>query len=391
MRVLLLSVLITACGAKSGLEDLSARGAAATSSPRAITAVTVGERHACALRANGEALCWGRNDKGQLGDDSFSERRLPTRVVQLSGAVEVTAGRNHTCARVSDGSLRCWGHRALGQLGDGAPLHMSTLFMVPTPIVVASVSGARTVVAGDSHTCTITSGGTLCFGSNDFGELGDGRTERQSAPTAVLGLEGPTQLALAAAHGCALLDNGTVRCWGSNEAGQLLGSAPDRCGSYRCARRAIETGVGSVKQVAAAGNRTCVLTLDGRVACAGALTTGTSFELKPVAIDEVEQLALGASHSCARRTDGAVWCWGEADRGQLGVRIDTPCPRGSGTCSIAPLEIALPAPARSIALGGDSSCALLTDGSVRCWGRNDHGQLGDGTTDDATTPVRVAL
>ncbi len=389
MRVLLLSVLLTACGSKTGLEDLLARGAAA-STPTAITAISVGERHGCALRANGEVLCWGRNDRGQLGNDSFSDRHAPTKAL-LSGAVEITAGRSHTCARVSDGSLRCWGHRALGQLGDGAPLHMSTLIMVPTPVMVASVSEARTVVAGDSHTCTITSGGTLCFGSNDFGELGDGRTERQSAPTAVLGLEGPTQLALGAAHGCARLDNGTLRCWGSNEAGQLLGAPTDRCGSYQCARRAVETGVGSVKQVAAAGNRTCVLQDDGRVSCAGALTSRTSFELIPVAIDEVAEISLGTAHSCARRTDGTVWCWGEADRGQLGVAVSTPCPRGSGNCSLTPLEVPLPLPAKSIELGGDSSCALLTNGDVRCWGRNDHGQLGDGTTVDSATPVRVAL
>jgi alpha-tubulin suppressor-like RCC1 family protein len=390
VRTLLLSIALLGCGSRTGLPDLESRGSAASAAPLTIVSITVGERHACALRANGEALCWGDNDNGQLGDDTFEERHRPTRVVGLAG-VEITAGRNHTCARVSDGSLRCWGHRALGQLGDGAPLHMTTIFKMPAPVPVASVSEARTVASGDAHTCTITSGGTLCFGSNDFGQLGDGRTERQSAPTAVLGLVGPVQLALGAAHGCARLEDRTLRCWGSNESGQLIGLPADRCGSYDCARRAIETGVGDVAQVAAAGNRTCILATDGSVSCVGALTAGTSYAREPVAIDAVAEIALGSAHSCARREDGTVWCWGEADRGQLANIVAKACPRGSGSCSLEPLPVALPAAAKSIALGGDSSCALLTNGDVYCWGRNDHGQIGDGTTADATTPVRVAL
>lgn len=381
-----IAILAVGCGAKSGLELPESTSTAARTD--AIVAVTVGEAHACALRGNGEVWCWGRNDQGQLGDDTLIDRLRPVRVVELSSAVQIAAGRNHTCARLSDGSLRCWGQRQLGQLGDGASLEGSRLLRVPSPVYVTNVSDARFVAAGEAHTCTITSGGTLCFGRNDFGELGDGRTQRSSVASAVLGLSDATQLALGNAHSCARVSDGSVACWGANDSGQLGSSTIDRCGSLDCARRAIVASLpGEVTTIAAAANRTCAVLSSKRVACWGEFMRAV--DLVPALIsglDGVEEIALGAAHTCVRKTDRSVWCWGEGDRLQLGYRIDTPCPRGSGHCTATPTRVL---EADAIALGGDSTC-VLTSGVVRCFGRNDRGQLGDGTTIDSVVPITVA-
>ena len=371
MRTLLLiAPWILGCGAKTALSDYETRETAVSIPSTAIAAITVGDAHACALRAGGEVWCWGRNDKGQLGDDSFVDRGDPVKVVELAGVVQISAGRNHTCARLSDRSLRCWGHRLLGQLGDGAPLIGATVFMVPKPVFVANIDEASFVSAGEAHTCAITGGGTMCFGSNDFGELGNGRTQRSSTATGVLNVSDAKQLALGAAHACALIGDGSVRCWGSNEAGQLGGAGTERCGSYDCARSAVLARVEEpATAIAAAANRSCALLASGAVSCFGALTNGVEFMPQIVpGLSDVAEIALGQSHSCVRRSEGSVWCWGEGDRGQLGYVVDDPCPRGSGHCSLTPTRIAL-GPVRALALGGDTSCALLVDSSVQCWGR----------------------
>jgi alpha-tubulin suppressor-like RCC1 family protein len=374
------------------LRDVDENGLPVTApNQAAIVSLSVGDTHACAVKGNGEAWCWGNNSHGQIGDNTFEQRNVPAKVLDLTYGVEIAAGRLHTCARIDDGSLRCWGHRAIGQLGDGISLLDTTVFRVPSPARVVNVSGARSIAAGDSFTCAITSSGTLCFGSNDFGELGDGKTERSSSPTNVLALTDPKSLALGAAHGCARLSDGSVRCWGSNEAGQLSGDAPDRCGSFFCARSAVESVTfGIVDQIAAAANRTCVLT-GGLVSCVGHLNTGVSFGPRAVpGLTDAVEIALGRSHGCARTSDGSVWCWGEGDRGQLGSFVTTPCPNGESTCSLTPVKVP-GLHAKHLELGGETSCAIVEDDSVRCWGRNDKGQLGNGTTTDSAVPVRVTL
>jgi alpha-tubulin suppressor-like RCC1 family protein len=122
------------------------------------------------------------------------------------------------------------------------------------------------------------------------------------------------------------------------------------------------------------------------------LNTGTSST--PVSVPglaDAEEIALGKSHACARRSDGTVSCWGEGDRGQLGRPVTTPCPKGTSMCSIVPLPIAGVSRVKRIAAGGDTTCALSEDDSVRCWGANDNGQLGNGSTTDSFVPVLVKL
>ncbi len=385
------------CGARTPLGGLD--GDAAAPSPDdlddEIVGLAVGDGHACAVRADGRAVCWGEGGQGQIGDGAREDRTTPSTVSGLVGAVEIAAGGGHTCARTQAGRLRCWGSRTVGQLGDGLPLVGAPAEFGLTPADVPSISAASQVAAGDAHTCARVAGGAVrCFGINDTGELGDGELERSSVARPVAGITGATQIALGASHGCARLGDGAVECWGSNEHSQLgRASSPERCGGIECSRTPIAVpGLSGVVELALASNRTCARLSSGDVRCWGFFADGVKRAPTEVpGLGRVERIAIGRSHACALRVDGAVVCWGEASRGQLGRRVGTACPRGTGTCDLVPRPVPGLGGVKALAAGGDSTCALLDDGEVRCWGRNDHGQLGDGTKEDRFEPTRVTF
>jgi hypothetical protein len=177
--------------------------------------VVAGGSHTCGLVADGRALCWGRNLNGQLGDGSRDDRPTPRRAITGRTFVRLVAGWNHTCGSSAIGETYCWGLNDHGQLGDGS--HVDRL--APTPVLSGTLAS---VVAGSAHTCGIRGDQVLCWGDNGFGQLGDGSTEQRNVPTPVRGLPGaPRELAAGAVSTCALLDDGSVYCWGQNLHGQL--------------------------------------------------------------------------------------------------------------------------------------------------------------------------
>jgi alpha-tubulin suppressor-like RCC1 family protein len=201
---------------------IAAPAATATPSSPAvskITAIAAGYNYTCALTAAGGVLCWGLNDKGQLGDGTQTNRKTPAPVKGLSGGVaSVAAGGTHTCALMLDGRVKCWGENLSGQLGDGTQRDSLA------PMDVVGLNGNVTAVAaGGGHTCAITEYGTVqCWGWNDAGQLGDGKTADNKIPGRVGGLDG-SMIAIAAGykHTCALMENGGIWCWGWNGSGQL--------------------------------------------------------------------------------------------------------------------------------------------------------------------------
>jgi alpha-tubulin suppressor-like RCC1 family protein len=351
-----------------------------------VTAITAGESHTCVRTASGGVKCWGRNDAGQLGDGTTTERHTPVEVNGLpNGVIAIAAGDFHTCALITSGGVRCWGANGSGQLGDGTTTQRSM------PVDVSGLTSRVTAVAaGDFHTCAlITSGGVRCWGANGSGQLGDGTTTQRSMPVDVSGLaSGVTAIAAGGEHTCALTTSGGVKCWGSNSSGRL----GDGTYTSRSTPMDVSGLTSGVTAITAGGNHTCALTASSGVKCWGGNWDGqlgdgtTTDRTTPMDVSEltsgVMAIAAGGSHTCALTIGGGVKCWGGNSFGQLG---DGTTDDRSTAVDVSGLTSGVAA----IAAGGNHTCALTASGGVKCWGDNSSGQLGDGTTDDWSTPVDV--
>jgi alpha-tubulin suppressor-like RCC1 family protein len=180
-----------------------------------ISAISTNGYRACAVTTGGAAYCWGSNSNGTLGDGTYTDSLVPVAVSGLSSGVSgISAGLGHTCAVTTGGGVQCWGNNHYGQLGDGSHTDSNL------PVAVSSLSsGVVEVSAGANHTCArTTGGGVLCWGDNEWGELGNGATTESSAPVAVSGLaSGVTVIAAGSQITCAVITNGSLECWGRND------------------------------------------------------------------------------------------------------------------------------------------------------------------------------
>lgn len=369
--------------------------------------VSLGFSHTCALTGEGNVRCWGWNGGGPLGDGSTTDRVTPASVVHLDGRVfDIAAGWFHTCALTEAGAVKCWGSNAQGQLAveTGAPCRLPPPdddVAMPCSLVPVSVPGLasdmRAVSAGASHTCAVTSGGSVkCWGSNSSGELGDGTTEGRGEPVDVRGLDhGAVAVSAGFGYTCAITDGGSVKCWGGNLMGTLgNGTTTDNATPADvCADASCSEPLSQVVQVASGFGHTCALTAAGAVKCwgsnvrgeLGAPTTEQCFfefpcSTVPVQVQNLESgvvaIATGFMHSCALTELGAVKCWGGS--------------YGSGDWSYSPADVpGLASGVAAIGEGPSHGCAVMREGDIRCWGDNNWGQLGDGTTIGSSLPQEV--
>ena len=390
-----------------------------------VAGVSLGQNHYCARKMDGSLWCWGWNAAGQLGNGSLLDSSAPVEVTALGHAVssvsagmqvtcalktdgtlwcwgwgnggptpsqvaslgadvvEVSVGGGHTCARKGDGTLWCWGGNGEGQLGDGSTRYRDA------PVQVTAATGFLHAAAGFDFTCAVQVGAKLsCWGINDFGELGMGTTSIQAVPLAVASLgTDVAQLAGGSGFFCARKTDGSAWCWGDNLAGQ----PDDGPTGYRPNPVEVIALGHSVAQVAGGwGGATCTLMTDGGVWCWGSISNASSnFDPRPVPFQvaglptNLVEIAVGWGHACARADDGTLWCWGRNDNGQL----------GDGSNAFfreMPVQVsALAGLVVQVATTGWHTCARTIDGTLWCWGSNDSGELGDGTTSDSATPLPV--
>jgi len=310
-----------------------------------VSTITSGNDHVCGIRGSGEVWCWGYNAWGQLGNNTRTSSLVYQRVVGITNAVEVAASGGTSFARLADGTVRGWGlNYGAGEVGDGS-MAVDRI----TPVTVVGLQNVVDIGGGWAHSCAVQANGqVLCWGYNAYGQLGDGSTANRVAPGIVAGITTGVEVCAGYLHSCARLQNGTVQCWGYNGNGQF-------------------------------GNGT---------------TTGSLVPQNVVGVSTAVEIACGTNHTCARLANGTVQCWGYNAYGQLGDGSIAPrLAPGLVTGITTAVEIATTndvwrADGRS-GSSADRTCARLANGTVRCWGYNGYGGLGDGTTFNRTSPVAV--
>jgi len=398
-----------------------------------VVAVAAGGNHTVALKADGTVWAWGDNFYGQLGDDNDVpgiDSDTPVQVVgeggegTLTGVVALAAGGSHTVALKADGTVWAWGKNDHGQLGDntGVPgIDSDTPVRVKGEGGEGTLTGVVAVAAGSSYTVALKDDGTVwAWGNNEHGQLGDGNEGTDSdAPvqvTIVLGgdpLTGVVEAAAGRQHTVALKDDGTVWTWGSNGNGQL----GDNTGvpgidSDTPVQVVDEGGTGTlagVAAVAAGYSHTVAVKTVGTVWAWGynfdgqlgvgthGLETDSDTPVQVVDAGDVTgfltgvaAVAAGKWHTVALKEDGTVWAWGKNDQGQLGdgnkdTDSDTPVQvvdPGDGTGFLTGVS--------AMASGISHTVVLKEDGTVWAWGDNFYGQLGDGNKwTDSDMPVQV--
>ena len=347
----------------------------------------------CSITPSGGVKCWGNNFYGQLGDGTTTNRSTPVNVSGLtSGVVSVSTGSNHTCAVMNTGSVKCWGYNSSRQLGD----FTTTTRLTPVQ-VFGLTSGVVSVSLGEHHTCALMNTGSVkCWGTGSGGAIGDGTTTQRETPVNVLSngagsapLTGVVSVSAGDHHTCALMNTGSVKCWGQNSNGQL----GDGTTIHRSTPVQVSGLTSGVVSVSAAGRyHTCALMNTGAVKCWGEnffgnLGDGTTTDRStPVQVSGltsgVVSVSAGYNHNCVITSAGAAQCWGQNSNRQLGD--------GTTTNRSTPVQVSgLTSGAVSVSLGEAHTCALMNTGSVKCWGFNFQGQLGDGTTTTRLTSVDV--
>jgi alpha-tubulin suppressor-like RCC1 family protein len=298
----------------------------------------------------------------------------------------LSAGAKVTCALVSSGAVDCWGENYFDEMGNGSSQKQFT-----TPVAVPGITNAIEVAAGGSHVCALLADGSVkCWGDNQFGELGIGYTSKDSTPVRVTGITNAIAITAGAADTCALLSGGTIDCWGANIYGELGNGT-----TTNSSTPVPVSGITNAVAVTAGYVSTCATLSSRGVDCWGYNAYGevgngtTTNSSTPVPVSGITTAsaaavpAVGAFHTCAPLSSGGVDCWGYNEQGQL----------GNGTTSrdsLSPVAVSAITNATTVAAGYYHTCASLSGGGADCWGENPFGELGNGTRTNSSTPVAVS-
>jgi alpha-tubulin suppressor-like RCC1 family protein len=351
-----------------------------------IASIDVASLSTCALMEDGTVRCWGGNLEGQLGvdkeADAFLETYTPLQVAGVTGAKKMWAGASYSwsgshsegttdtvCVQMADGAVSCWGHNGL-VFGDGEYKNQ------PKATPIGALAKITDLDSESGHACGVWPDKTAkCWGSNAFGVLGIGNDEREAKePTPVKDFTGAAEVGCGQNHCCGRKEDGTVSCWGYGSSGQLGNGTNDKVNAPVAV-----TGLSDATQLAVATNTNCALDKDGTVVC-----WGSDFDREPKLVEGATDITAidGEGFVCGLKKDETVVCWGPNNWGQLGD--GTKEDRRKTAAPVKGLS-----GVKEVKVGDTHACALLADNTMKCWGKNGRGQLGDGTNTDRLEPVAV--
>lgn len=349
--------------------------------PKPAQLLAAGDDHNCHINAAGTTVCWGVNDDGQLGSGDFEPDAsgVPLTVTGNHTFTTLSAGY-HTCA-LENGEAWCWGGGGEGGLGNGADTSSAN------PVKVAGGHTFAQISVGWGHVCALTAEGrAYCWGYNEDGEVGNGtESDLESEPIAVDTDARFAQLVASGDHSCGLTRLGKVYCWGYSNGG-TLGTGDDVAQSLPVAVLDSLTLV----EIGGTYMAECGLDRTGRAICwgyneDGQVGDGGSADevYSPREVDSnVRFASLGSATEdtfCAiERGSGNLYCWGEGNEGQIGD--------GGTDDAFSPTRVAS-FQAKAVSAGEDHACAIDLDDDIYCWGSNEYGQIGNGSLGEEDDPV----
>ena len=315
--------------------------------------------YVCAVALDGRVYCWGSNSNGKIGSGNTSSALVPS-AVKISGAlvgkvikqIEPSSAGNHSCVIASDDKAYCWGYNGFGQLGNNNTVNSLTPVAVDTAGVLASKT-IKQIASGGISSCVIASDDkAYCWGSNNFGQLGNGNLKNSSTPTPVSTtgvLAGKTikQITAGNSYFCVIASDDKAYCWGGGTRGAL--------------------GNGSTLSI--------VISTPTPVSTTGVLAGKT-----------IKQITAGTEFTCAIASDDKAYCWGSNSSGQLGNNstINSGVPVAVNTSGVLAGKTI-----KQISAGSSHTCAIASDDKAYCWGSNSSGELGNNSTINSGVPTHV--
>ncbi|WP_413577800.1 Ig-like domain-containing protein [Bdellovibrio sp. HCB290] len=363
-----------------------------TTYPNSFVSVSAsGGAYACALDSAGDVYCWGYNNVGQLGDGTTNTALVPTKLISAVAFKSISAGGSHVCAIDINDALKCWGYNTNGQVGDG------TVVTRMNPVAVDAANTYLNVAAGASHTCAVrkVSQRVVCWGRNitgsfDAGALGDGSdysTVYKTTPTLVTDTATYAVLSAGYNFSCGVTTDQRVKCWGS----YANNGVGDGFESNRAPLVDTDYGQG-YKQVDVNTSFGCGIDDQDRLKCWGNGTAGSVGDgmngvvrSSPVVLDRgltYKFVSVGRRHACAIMIDGTLKCWGNNSDGVVGAG-------NSASVFVTPVVVDGGTKYRKVAAGSSMTCGITEDGVLKCWGWHYNGQLGDGTAISKSYPAII--
>ncbi len=382
-----------------------------------LNTISAGSDFACGINKeelpnSARVMCWGSNEAGQLGYGGLEGVLLPKDVMLRKGGADVrfqsltsgvnlvkddvdlvfqsvVAGGKHACGSTIDNVLYCWGNNQFGQLGNGA----SSDF-IPNPSYAVTGKLFMNYDLGRNHTCGVsTDKNVWCWGSNEFGQLGNGesRLKQSEVPVQVLSSEKFRSVSITRNTSCGISINNEGYCWGDNSRGQL---GNGKLGGVSYIPIKLSNGSSDwVYLSSGTGKHICGIDTYDNLYCWGNNDKGQigngSESVIPVRVPEhisfrrqFVQVTTGLDHTCARDNDGYVYCWGSNQYGQLGIDKSVYKPT-------VPVAINGRYSTWSSISAGDYFTCGVSQGKSYCWGRNNQGQLGANSRFDESRPVWI--